>query len=151
MTLMVFATASLHSHAHELNMARFNISENPNGYSLSIKLEKKDLLIALQEQYNLSHTPSTENVIRYVHHHFLLSIDDADIEYQLDWVGVDEHFYYINGKLLMHTAAFKKVKVHNTCLLDSSDQHANILKISAQGSTHSFRMDKDRTTTTVEY
>ncbi len=146
--------ASAFGYGHDIKMAVFEVSRNEQGLQMTISVDKDNFLEILSIQYAVSRH-ELENLKKwawqYIDSHLLLTVNNTCTSFIIDTFEYGEQNIVITGKLDFVTDQIQEVQIENYCLVDVFTDHENIMKLKLNGSERSFRLNKDRTATMVEY
>ncbi|MEL7147427.1 MAG: DUF6702 family protein, partial [Bacteroidota bacterium] len=63
----------------------------------------------------------------------------------------NEDFIKIRARVTGVSKPVKQIHIRNTCLIDTTEGHSNIIKCRLHGKLRAFRLNADRVTTVIEY
>lgn len=148
---VLFISISCHYiSAHDLLVGKFTLLEKPNGYDLSIRLDRDNVLLAIRQECPTFGNNDTK-IKNYVYDHFTLSVDGQDLDYELSSYESDKYFVVLKGFVGFKKSDFQNLEVWNTCMVETIKEQSNIISISRSGKKRSFRLSKDRHRTVITY
>ncbi len=135
---------------HDLRMARFNISESENGYTLDINFDRADFLktIYATDQYQ---SDVLEQAKIYIRQNLQYVFDGDSVSFELDSIQYTEENIFLTGMLMTARRNISEIQVANTCLIEDVEGHLNIMEFFLNGKKRFFRLDENRITTTIKY
>ena len=137
--------------AHDFKLGEFHIKPLKNGgVELDIKLDRYDLLEALRKEcadYNYLNTCFAT----YIKDHLKFKFDEQVIEMTLQDQEISDEFIELKFKLEGASSDVKNISIFNDVLIDQFEKQENVVNSHLYGKKRSFRLNKDRVRTTVEY
>jgi len=139
---------------HEFEMTNFEVSKQADILHLRVKMDKEDLE-SIYTQKSASETDLTKKyaaISEYLNEHFVLVVNNQKINFKLKDLSTSGDFYDLS--LISPTIPIpiiQHIKLTNTCLLESSLKHANIVSFDLNEKYRTFRLHKDRTSIEVAY
>ena len=148
---VLFALLSVGLSAHDLQISIFDVKPDAEGnISLFVRLDKQDIL---GEMYAYCDDLKQENQCfeNYINEHFSISMDGMQIDFSIAKINHTAQFIEID--LVSTTKAFhvKNIQVFNDVLITSMPEQENIVRFSLNDQLRSFRMNGDRTKTSITY
>lgn len=141
---------------HDIRMAIFEISKGNENYALDISFDKTDLERSLITAYP-ELLPMTDNKTReshikdYLESNFQLAINNKCVVPNIEAVTYEDEYVRIHATIPIKWQRVETINVFNTCLLDYNEGHSNIIKVSLNDRTRTFRLSAERITTIVDY
>ena len=139
----------LEAAAHDLRVARFRITATDAGYAFTVNFDREDILNAVYGS-NRGGNQLLGQIEAYIGEHVQIMIDGTPIDYELTKIEFTETNILLSGQLVTALRNIQTLEVRNTCLL-SLDGHLNIMEFFLKDKERFFKLDKDRTETTVTY
>lgn len=137
-------------YAHELNFGLFAIFEKEQAYFMEIRLDKVNLLEAIgntgttAEDWNCSLSQYLDAKMELAINGFIAPMEFEEFTY-LDDVIV------VIVKLNLPNQTIFEIEINNSVLLETIENQTNIIKVSFHDKKRSFRLNKDRISTTIKY
>ena len=155
-TLLLLFVSATHNglQAHELRIARFDITTAEEGHSVRIAMDLENILLTLEAEYgpiDMSDTEFNGMVTSYLQQHFNLKINGAPAPYRLNTFELTNDLLVISGTLQVTSGTISIIDVHNTCMVDSIRGQSNIVCVQMDGKSRSFRLHQGRPSTTIHY
>lgn len=141
------------SMGHDIKMAIFNIYQNNLGLMVDITIDKEDFFkVAINKNPKDMDSDMLENIAcGYFDSNLAVSVNGQCTNFSIDTIVVEGMVIHFSGSLGKVDAEIKEVNITNTCLIDDFSSHDNIVKLSLNDRKRSFRLNQDRTTTSVYY
>ncbi len=129
--------------AHDIALAMYSISQEKNTLKITIEIDKEDL----------------ENVIdiekisikKYLKNNMIWTINNKQKSFKINKIQSKDELYHIECIVKKIPKNIKNIHVKNTILIDTVEQHSNVLNFELNGSERTFRLHKERVETVVEY
>lgn len=145
--LMIITSLLSMSSLHGLHMSYFEIKPNGNETSLFVSLDKNDLLKAIGGD-----SEGFDNRIeRYFEQHLKITFDGLEASFKLDKKGFNEAAIELQFTSNVNTNKVKFIKIYNNCLIDTNDGQENLVRFKYYDIQRTFRMNKDRVKTSLNY
>jgi hypothetical protein len=145
------------AYAHDIHSALFQLSAADNVCFIDIRLDRIDLENAIDKECGISiQTLSTESkntlIKQYILDRFWMNFDNKSVTYRLGSFTLDQDYISIRGVIDdFDMSNPKKIDVFNTCLIDKVKKHNNLIHVNLNDQVRSFRLNKNRTQTTIAY
>ncbi|MFY0653416.1 MAG: hypothetical protein JXQ96_15345 [Cyclobacteriaceae bacterium] len=137
------------SSAHDIQIAKFEVSYAGNNNSVLIKFDRDDIINSIASEGNKVVSIS-DQIFNYVYCNFSLKFNHENVNLLLTKIVYETDMIYVFGKLNCKMIEVNTVEIINTCLQELED-HNNIVEFDMKDRSRSFRMTKDRTYTRFKY
>ncbi len=143
--------------SHGMHMAIFEISQTEEGCSLNISFDKEDLVKSLLTNYpDLSGKQDIasmrSHIVAYLNSNFQLRFNTQCIDVDVTDILYAKNYVRIKASLLTEVnEMIRSVSVFNTCLIDYTEGHTNVVRAHLNGRFRSFKLDRERTSTFIDY
>lgn len=135
---------------HDIQMAKFRMVEEENGYSFHLSFDRKDILEAVYAASAYEEDVLSQ-ISKYVKAHLTYTIDGADVKYSMDDIEYTNDNILLKGEFEHFNGTIKKIRVENTCLINHVPGQLNIMEFYIKEKKRFFRLSADRIATVVEY
>lgn len=148
LTAIVILTLGLNvfGFSHNIRAAYFEISKAEQKYLLNVRFDRQDLLKELGAFSQLD-----EAVNKYLEDHFSLQFDEKSVEFVVNEVTMDDLYIKWSGGIAYPPQEFRRIKVWNTCLIDTIKGHSNLIVTKLYGRSRTFRLSSERLSTVIDY
>ncbi|MEO9482531.1 MAG: DUF6702 family protein [Ekhidna sp.] len=140
-------------YSHDIKMAIFEISENESGLIISASLDKEDFLKTLAATFP-AEFPKGDIMglaFEYLNDKLAININGACTSLVINEIEFGRLNIHLKGSLKVGATKIREVEVRNTCMIDLFEGHDNIIKLKLNNRSRSFRLNKNRTSTTAFY
>lgn len=153
---IVFLLSLNFGFGHDLRMAIFEISEGENGLELSVSIDRDGFMTTLQENCNesLIHHEFEDAVWEYLDSHMKIYVNDKLGKLDVGSIELGDQNIFINGALNVPDeiiGEIREIRMTNSCLVETIEGHDNLMKLKINDRQRSFRLNKDRISTTATY
>lgn len=136
--------------AHDFKLGYFEVKSREKITSLFVRFDREDLLKSISvscKDYN-----KLRNCFEaYLNKHFYLVFDGDRPSLRYIEHQFTEDFIELTYEIEIDCRDARRIEVFNNCLLEASTRQQNIVEFNLHGQKRSFRLNKDRIQTTVEY
>jgi len=148
---LILVLALLSAYSHDLQISLFTIDSKEDGHlNLHVRLDREDILTEMYARCE-DYTQVNDCLESYINEHFSLSVAHTKPTFKLDNVRHTKEFVEIDLTTSESVNLAKEIEVFNDVLISSKPNQENIVKVSFHDQDRSFRMNKDRTKTTITY
>ena len=152
--IIFFLIVTNSGYAHDIKMAVFEIVQNEHGFQMSITLDKEDFLRTLSSLYgagpdNLRGLQG--RVWQYFDSHLMITINDQCTSLTINTIQHGKENIVLNCSLNLPVGRVEEVRIENYCMIDQIDKHENIMRLKLSDRDRSFRLNRDRVSTTAKY
>ena len=143
--------------AHDIRIAIYELSESDDKdhLILNASVDAEDLEKSLRSTYKeyqqASSAEKEQWMIIYFSKHLQFNIGGQFVQMKGFSFRYEEGFVKVNAVLPYTSRPIRQINVVNTCLIDYTEGHSNIIKCKLHGKLRSFRLTEDRTSTLIEY
>ena len=154
-TALVLFTLSVQ--AHDIRLAIFELSESASGdyLSLNVSMDKEDLQRSISNLHpdfaDASATTKENWIVAYLKENFKITAAQDCAEITNFDLSYEEDFVKIKARVKGLSKPIRQIQIQNTCLIDYTEGHSNIIKCKLHGKLRSFRLTEDRVSTVIEY
>lgn len=151
--LTILVLLSTIGQSHDARLAYFNLSRDGDLLHLEMKIDKHDLIkaIGLYKFVDADSMAMKDEIEAYILDNLSFSFNRQPTEICISSISSDQDYYFIHSLLGHFKGKILYVDVFNTCLINSVDKHSNIVRANFYNKHRSFRLDKDRIETTMDY
>jgi len=153
LTILLLQIATF-GYGHDIRLAIFEISEGQsvNQLILNISFDKDDLELSLTMNYpQISQGVKNDLIRKYVNENFQISLNSNSVELIINSIKYDDEFVRLTASITEFNESIKQIRVFNTCLIDYTEEHSNIIKSKLYDKVRSFRLTEDRISTVIDY
>ncbi len=137
--------------AHDFQISLFEVGTDSEGYvNMFVRFDKEDILQELYKSCE-DYGEVEKCVETYLNEHFSLLIEGREIYFQLSKLAHSENFVEVNFNSSHLISPVTQIELFNDVLMASKPSQENIVRFSLFDQNRSFRLNKDRTKTTVTY
>ena len=137
---------------HEFKIGRYELRPNTEDITLFIQLDRNDFLEVIQEQPGCNKSDIINDCINeYIVNHFKLNFDGQDACFEYLNYFVKEELIEVTFRIGISPDGVTSIGVFNDMLLEKSSRQENIVYSLLNDKNRSFRMNKRRTRTIIQY
>ena len=137
---------------HDIRMAIFEISERNEGLTLKVSMDKDDFYASLEKEFSSLSADNIEELSWiYLTKNLDIEVNETRVLFKTGEITFDTYNIHLTTTLNPKISRITKVKMTNTCLIDSIEGHDNIMKLKLNSRVRSFRLNKKRTSTIASY
>ena len=129
--------------AHDIALAIYTISQEKNTLKITIEIDKEDLDKVIQI--------NKISIKKYLKKNMNWRVNDKRKSFKINAVEAKGELYYIECTIKRTPKNIQNIQVKNTILIDTVEEHSNVLNFDLNGSERTFRLHKDRVETFFEY
>lgn len=138
--------------AHEFKFGHFELRPNEEDITLFVRLDRYDILEAMKTQSGCNGYSNLDVCItEYVNEHFKLNFDGEDACFEYTQHKIKEEFIEVFFRIGINPVGVKSISVFNDVLLQQYAKQENIVSTLLNDKRRSFRLNKDRIKTVIEY
>jgi len=149
--LVIFLFIGFSAEDHDVAIANFDIFQKENSIQLEIVMDKESVEKSLKECLKGEVDFNRKNISQYLNEKSTWEFNDDVVELEVINISKDELFYHIKCQFKNDLDVIKKIKIRNTCLLEKTKNHSNIMNFHLNNKMRTFRMHKGRKKILVEY
>lgn len=149
LNLILVSFLNFHTPPHDIAMAVFAITLAENTIQLKVQLDKGDMdniLNIAPEKGDIS-----EKLATYISENVICLVNHQPTSFAFIAFKENEDFYFLETNPVPFKAPLTTIDLHNTCLIETVDNHSNVIYIKQKGKEmRGFRMNKKRTQISVD-
>lgn len=148
--LILILSSFLSSEFHDFKIGRFELRPEDESITLYVRLDRFNILEAIKSKCT-NYNELDKCFEDYLNSHFALSFDGEKATPKHIKHVFKEEFIELYFDLEVSPNGVNKIEVFNNALLEISDRQENILYSMLNDKRRSFRMNKDRIRTIIQY
>ncbi|MEO9965739.1 MAG: DUF6702 family protein [Reichenbachiella sp.] len=138
--------------SHEFNFGFFEIYEKQNSYYLQIRLDRSNVIQAINAKDNSSDIGQFQcELNEYLDQNLNFTINSQQVSLDYLDLSTNEDMIIIIAKIDLPYQPVVEIEVKNTVLLSVVKYQTNIIRMSLYQKNRSFRLNADRISTTIKY
>ena len=137
-------------YAHDFNLARFDITISEEGSFMIIRLDKDNLVEAIQP-YCPGCSDDGPCFEQYMKMHLAIEINDEKVQFSYTSHEQEEDMTELVFALDHSLEDVKKIGMYNDVLMEVKSTQENLVSSNLHGRNRTFRMHKDRIRIIMEY
>jgi|GEM_PF-3485837 len=136
--------------AHSFKIGLFELRPAKDGVSVYARFDRFDMLKVLQANCN-DYNHLDQCFESYVNEHVSFNFDGQQSTIKYEKHEFNDDFVEVYFTMDVKSSTVANIEIFNDCLLDLDDNQQNIVYLYFNNMRRTFRLDKDRLRTTVEY
>ncbi len=145
-TIILFFTFISSPFFHDIEIAKFDVYQENDNLYLNIKFDKEDLNLALKKD-----KVTKKTIQNYLNKNTTWVINHQNMKFKVNEILEDRLFYQVKCIFNKTISNIKNIEVYNTCLLEETKKHSNIISFQLNGKNRTFRMHQQRKKINVNY
>ena len=141
---------SIDAYPHDTRLAIFELAETVGNYRLLARLDKHDFNLAAITYCNQK-LEAGECYEAYIQHYLKLEVNETPIEFGLAKYLEDEEYISLDFELCYVNEPIYKIEMYNTCLLAEVSSQLNVVWLTVNNLSKSYKINLENPSVTVLY